>query len=170
MISNIQRLLIKRVNQIHFDCYNLRKLIFNRYFDNSGNIGVFCQDNNEFQEFTLIAKDLVEISDDSNQKYFKLKDSIIIPTKDEIPDGIYIYLYIRKPDSSSYGKFRGDIDFVTNQEEYMDIKKAVIKEKVNGAELYDRPGWDTIQLSDRSINSVAYLTTADFAEKIRFRF
>ena len=49
-------------------------------------------------------------------------------------------------------------------------QNSVLSELIKGAEMYDRPGWDTIQISDPNINAVAYVSTKEFAEKVRVRF
>ncbi len=55
--------------------------------------------------------------------------------------------------------------------EYEDYKTRVLAgEVIAGVEIYDRPGWDTIQLTDPKIHSVAYISTRDFSEKVRAKF
>jgi hypothetical protein len=84
---------------------------------------------------------------------------------------MYTHLYIRKPDPTPYGQYNGDVDFVLSGDEYVELKKLLLDgEEIKVAQIYDRVGWDTIQLIWPGINSVGYISTKEFAEKVRVRF
>lgn len=162
--------LLYRIKKIHQDCFRLCKATLGEYLSVSGNIGIFCQSEQEHQDFTEIRKKLTELSDNPNQKYFLLKEPITIPAEGDIPQTTYTHLYIRKPDPSPYGKYLGDVDFVMETREYEELKENVKQGRIKGTKIYDRPGWDTVQITDPSISSVAYISTQEFAEKVRVKF
>ena len=54
--------------------------------------------------------------------------------------------------------------------EYERFKEAVVSGQIKGAEIYDRPSWDTVQITSPDVDSVAFVSTGDFAEKVRVRF
>ncbi len=164
------RLLIERIKQAHFLCHKLCKKAMGKYLSVSGNIGIFCQSSEEYEQFTKIRQELTEASDNPNQKYFKLHRPIIIKSEKGVPKTAYTHLYIRKYDPTPYGKNLGDVDFVLEEEEYKNLKSQVEKGDVKGAEMYDRPGWNTVQIVDQNVKAVAYVSTQKFAEKVRFKF
>ncbi len=156
--------LLKTIEQIHADCHKLCMQILGKHLQVAGNIGVFCQTDNEYKNFTKLRIKLTEPSNDQNQKYYRMYNPI------SIGKTIYTHVYIRKPDSTTYGRYLGDIDFILEPNEYIKLKDLVAKGRIKGAEIYDRPGWDTIQITDPHINSVAYISTKEFAEKVRAEF
>lgn len=158
--------LLSRIEYIYSNCNELIKSTFGREFQMSGNIGIFAQSDEEFNSFKQIADELTRPSDNANQKYFELKVPIIL--KD--PDAEFTHLYVRKFDPSEYGKNKGDIDFVTDLESYKKYKQEVVNSKYPEAQMYDRPGWDTIQINKPEVDVVAYLTTTEFARKVRVKF
>lgn len=162
--------LIERIKNIHTDCHILINQSAGRILPVAGNLGVFCQSEEEYDHFLALSKGITFPSNNPNQKYFELKESITIQAKEDIPEASYTHLYIRKPDPTPYGNFLGDIDFVMESDEYKNLKKLVGNGKINGAEIYDRPGWDTIQITNPDINSVAYVSTKDFAKRVRVKF
>lgn len=164
MYSDLHQLLI----QIHKDCFQICNISLGKYLPVAGNIGVFSQNEADYKNFMTVREILIESSDNPNQKYFRLKNELIIPKIDVIPQTTYTHLYIRKPDPSPYGKYLGDIDFVVDGKEYDELKNNV--KNIAGAELYDRPGWDTIQITNPNIKSIAYVSTKEFAEKVRIKF
>ena len=137
-------------------------------FEVAGNIGVFAQNDEEYSEFSKIAKALTKLSDNPNQKYFELINPIVI--KDGPDSARFTHLYVRKFDPTEYGKNLGDVDFVTDKETYLSLKEQVQNNHFNGATMYDRPGWDTIQIVQASVNVIAYLSTKEMAEKVRVKF
>lgn len=163
--------LLKRVNDIHSDCHRLCLYATNKFLPVAGNIGIFCQSEEEYKAFKEGQQEIVKPSDNPNQKYFEQKEPIVIEKTEGIPQAIYTYLYIRKFDPTPYGKNKGDIDFVMAEVEYEAFKQDVLEGKTpKGVELYDRRNWDTVQITDPAINSVAYISTKEFSEKVRVKF
>lgn len=164
--------LFNRLICIHLDCCSLIKQTIGHYLPVAGNIGVFCQSDGEYEDFTRLAKELTFTSKNPDQKYFQLKVPITcIIENNDVPEMTYTHLYIRKPDLTSYGKYLGDVDFVLSPKEYKILKDKVKDGKAApGMEIYDRTGWDTIQITNPKINSVAYISTQSFAEKVRVKF
>ncbi len=161
--------LLETITKIHFESYQLCKEAFGRYFANAGNIGIFCHGDDEYGYLTKIREELTEPSNNPNQKYYTLKDPIIIPGKDAVPETTYKYLYIRKPDPSAYGQHSGDVDFYTDAE-YESLIKQVADGLIPGAELYEQAGVGTlIQISNQNIEALAYISKKEMTEKIRVR-
>ena len=69
---------------------------------------------------------MTDISDNWNQKYYRLHAPITIPAQGDIPETEYTYLYIRKPDQH---KEVGDVDFVLDKKEYTELKNALSEGK-----------------------------------------
>ena len=162
--------LFDRVEQIHFLCHGLCKKALGNYLPVSGNAGVFCQSDEEYEQFTKIREELTESSDNPNQKYFKLIKPIVVQSERGVPEATYTHLYIREYDTSPYGNNLGDVDFILAEEGYKRLKSQVEKGEIKGAEMYDRPGWDIVQIVDPNVNAVAYVSTQEFAEKVRVKF
>ena len=162
--------LFKAVQHIHFECYRLCKQSFGKYLPNAGNIGVFCHYDEEYEYLIGLRKEMTVQSDNVNQKYFRLHEPIVIPSKGDVPETTYTYLYIRRPDPTPYGRYKGDVDFILSDTDYLGLKKRVIKGEVKGAEIYDRPGWDTVQIANVNSDAVAYISTKEFSEKVRVKF
>lgn len=152
------------LKKIHSDCHELCQRILSKGLQIAGNIGVFCKDDEEYKRFSKLCGELIKPSDNPNQKYFELKEPI------SISDATYTHLYIRKPDTTEYGKYRGDIDFIMSPTEFDLLKQKVNAGGIPGAEIYNRPGWDMVKLTSSDIGSVSYVTTKKMAEKIRVRF
>ncbi len=159
----------QRSYAVHRDCHQLIKQSLGNYLPVAGNIGIFCQSDRECKTFSNLKKEITFLSDNPNQKYFQLREPIVIPNKNNIPEAKYTHLYIRKPDPSQFGKYLGDIDFIMQPTEYKKLKQKVVKGKIINASLFNRPKWDMIQITDPNISSVAFITTKDFAEKIRIK-
>lgn len=163
--------LVDRIKKVNRDCHKLCKMFLSYYLPVSGNIGIFCQSDAEYKEFKDISRKITKKSSNPNQKYFELIKPIQIKGSGEIPTATYTHLYIRKPDKSLYGKFIGDVDFSMQEQEYKKFKDDVQNKKYpEGVQIYDRPNWDTIELSSPNIQSVAYVSTHSFAEKVRIKF
>lgn len=170
MKSFTNKELVHAINEISFDCHKLCRLVLGKYLPVAGNMGVFCHSDEEYEVLTKIREELTEPSNNPDQKYFRLYESIVVPASKDIPEAVYTHLYIRKPDPSPYGKYLGDVDFVLEPNEYLALKGSVSQGKINGAEIYDRPGWDTFQITDPSMNSIAFVSTKEFSEKVRVKF
>jgi hypothetical protein len=167
---NSEEELFEVIKQIHFDAYKLCRKVFGRYFENSGNMGVFCHFADEYEKLNKIREKLTQPSDNPNQKYFKLIKPITIPKDGDFPETKYLFLYIRKPDPTSYGNFTGDVDFYVEDKEYEKLIDLVGKGNVEGAQLYDQQGVGTlVQMSSANIGAVAYISTRDTTEKVRIK-
>jgi len=162
--------LIKRLEDIYLKCNNLLNSIIKEEFLVAGNIAIFAQSEEEFAELSKVAKELTKPSENPNQKYFELVTPITIKNEDNNAEATFTHLYIRKYDDSKYGKNLGDADFEASPEIYNNLKQRVIAGEFPGAEMYDRPGWDTIQLTRSDIRAVAYISTKAMAEKVRIKF
>ncbi len=160
--------LLEAIKHTHFACFLLCKKVFSKYLLVAGNIGVFCHYDDEYKFLTKLREELTEISDNLNQKYFRLHTPIIVPAKDDVPETTYTYLYIRRPDQ--YRAQAGDVDFVADNEKYIELKESLLKgAKINGAKVFDRPDLDMIELSDPDIDALAYVSTKAMTEKVRVK-
>lgn len=160
--------LLNIINKVHLDCFRLCKQSVGKYLPVPGNIGIFCQSDEQYKFLEQERAKLTFISDNQKQKYFQLKNKIIMPEINGIPETIYTWLYIRKPalDTPEWG----DVDFTLSIDEYRIYKNQVIEEKMSGVNIYDRPGWDMIEIKDPSSKGIAYITTQSMAEKVHIRF
>ncbi len=158
--------LIGAIKFIHFECYKLCKDSFGEYLPNSGNMGVFCHYESEFEFLKSVQAELCEPSDNPNTKYFKLHTPIVMPAEGDIPETSYEYLYIRRPDP--YRHHVGDLDFVLEQSEYDTLKSAMLAGKqVPGARVFDRPDLDMIELYSPDVDALAYVSPRAMTEKVR---
>lgn len=159
------------IEEIHFEAHKLRIDAFGRILPNAGNVGVFCHYDDEYELLVQIKDELTESPESPVQKYFKLKKPIIIPKKDSIPQTMYTYLYIRRPDPTLYGKHTGDIDFYLSDDEFAKL----VTEMKNGktlkpARLYDQSGEPMIELSNPESSVLAYVSTETMTKKVRTKF
>ena len=160
--------LLKAVRYIHFACYKLCKQSFGKYLPNAGNIGIFCHYEDEHKRLTKIREKLTERSDNLNQKYFRLHKPITIPKKGDIPETVYTYLYIRKPDP--YRSQVGDVDFYLEPKKYKKLTTEMLKgKKVKGARVFDRPDLDMIELYDPDSDALGYVSTEKMSEAVRVK-
>lgn len=144
------------IGYTHFACFALCKQALGQYLPIAGNIGIFCHYEDEYQFLTQLQKQLTNESDSINQKYFRLHDPIVVPAKNDIPETIYTYLYIRKPDP--YRSHVGDVDFVLEGERYRELKKSLQDGKmVKGVRAFDRPDLDMVELYDPVIDALGYV-------------
>lgn len=160
--------MLKAIEHIHFESFRLCKQSFDKYLPVAGNVGIFCHYDDEYEYLTSVRKELTEPSNNFNQKYFKLYEPITIQAKGDVPETIYDYLYIRKPDP--YRHHVGDLDFVMAPERYTELKQEMINGKiVAGARVFDRPDLDMIELYDPDVDVLAYISTATMAEAVRVK-
>src|SRR6478672_11049225 len=89
--------LLEAINYIHSACHKLCMESFGKYYPNSGNMGVFCHYDSEYEILTKIRKELTLSAEDEDRKYFEFKKPIVIPAQGDIPETTYTHLYIRKP-------------------------------------------------------------------------
>ncbi|MEK7611096.1 MAG: hypothetical protein AAB486_01820 [Patescibacteria group bacterium] len=140
------------------------KKTFGRYLPVAGNIGIFCHFNGEYQFLTKIREQLTEKSDNWNHKYYRLHEPLKIPAQGDIPDTVYTYLYIRKPDHHSEV---GDVDFVLKDKEYRDLKERLLQgSKIKGIEVLNRPDLDLIKLLDPEIDTLSFIGAKYMAENV----
>lgn len=160
--------LLAAVRYTHFACYKLCKQAFGKYLPNAGNIALFCHYYDEYEMLTKLRKELTVSSDNPDQKYFHLVNPIVIAKSIEIPETVYFYLYIRKPNSNDPQV--GDIDFYLESNDYKDLKESLLAGKeIKGARIYDRPDLDMIELYDPAVDALGYVSTRETTEKVRVK-
>jgi hypothetical protein len=149
---------------LHGACHQLCFATFGRYLPVSGNIGVFAHYKDEFDHLIKIRDQLVNKSVNYKQKYYLLREPIIIPTHDHIPAATYQLLYIRRPDP--YRAQVGDIDFVLPPADHAAFKQNLeIDRFSNGARLFHRPEENMIELCDPDIDACAYVLDRPLTDK-----
>ncbi len=156
--------LLKRVKYIALQCRSLINHTFKDDYPSSGNIGIFSQSYLEFASLKNISQKLTNPNSNPKHKYFELIDPILVG------NDTFTHLYVRKYDDSDYGKNKGDVDYLVDLEKYVHLKEAVIKGGFKNALMYKRPGWDTIQISNKGYDVISYLSTKEMAEKVRVKF
>lgn len=152
--------LLKVIEHLHVSCNKICKQAFGEYLPVAGNIGIFCHYEDEFVFLTKLREELTDRNDNWNQKYYKLLEPIKISQKNEIPEAIYTYLYIRRPDETKPQV--GDIDFVMGKNLFDKLKKI---NKMNNVEVFYRPDLDMFRLSTRDTDVLPYITTTFMTEK-----
>ncbi len=161
--------LLDAIEYVHFSCYQLCKQSFGAYYPNAGNLGIFCHYDEEYESLTELRKELTELSDHLNQKYFRLFDPIVISSKGDVPETTYTHLYIRKPDP--YRHQVGDLDFYMDQSEYDETKQELHDgKKIKGARILpNRPDLDMIELYDPDVDALGYVSTHKMTEIVRVK-
>lgn len=158
----------QRIDSVHSGGHELCLRSFNKILPNAGNMGVFCQSEEEFSEWTTERVKLTKSSDNLNQKYFELIEPIIYGENDNIPETVYTHLYIRRYDPSEL--HIGDVDFVLSDDEFQDLKKRLLDgEIISGARLYDRQDLDMIELLQDDNSVLAYVSTKATTERARIK-
>jgi hypothetical protein len=160
-----QEKLMEAIHHIHIACSQLCLDVLGEVLPNSGNVGVFCHYDDEYEALTKLRKELTESSDSWNQKYFKLHEPITFAAEGQIPETTYTYLYIRKPDP--YRHHVGDADFCLTPEKYAQLKSEI----ENGcviphARLFPRADLDMIELYHPDIDVLPYIVTKTMAENV----
>lgn len=158
----------QKLEKIYAESKKLLISTFERNYTSSGNIAIFSQSEKEYKDYKHIVNQLIIPSENSNQKYFELQSPITL-AYDEYND-VITHIYIRKYDPSDYGKYSGDMDFVCSNDEYMKLKTDVLSRKIPNCTMYERTGWDTIQITHKESPVVAYLSTMEMAIKARMKF
>lgn len=160
--------LLGAIKYVHFECHKLCKNSFGNYLSNSGNIGIFCHYDTEYETLIKIRKKLAESSSNPDQKYFRLYKPVIISAKGDIPETTYTFLYIRKPDP--YRHHVGDLDFYLEPEKYHNIKKSLLAgKKMRGARVFERPDLDMIELYNPDVDALAYVSTKKMTQKVKIK-
>lgn len=166
-IQNIEELMIAW-QHIHEACHKLCLDSFGRYLDNSGNLGIFCHYDDEYERLVKVREILTEPSNIPNQKYYKLYEPIVFEKTDMSPKWIYTHLYIRKPDP--YRHHVGDLDFYLPPEEYTVLKQALENgNHLPWARIFTRTDLDMIELFDPDIDTLAYISTKMMAERVKIQ-
>ncbi len=158
--------LFKIIEDIHFKCHKLCKQTYGDFLPVAGNIGVFCHDEEEYERLVKIRKELTNLEDNWNQKYFRLYKPIVILAKNGIPKTTYTYLYIRKPEKLN--NHIGDVDFYLEPSKYKKLKKSILSGKViKGVEVFNRPDLNLIRLYDLSYDVSAFIGQKNMEENVR---
>lgn len=156
------------IKHTHLACFGLCKQAFGEYLPVAGNMGIFCHYDDEYEFLTKLREQLTESSDNFKQKYFRLHEPIVISAEGAVPETVYTYLYIRRPDP--YRSQVGDVDFVASDERYGLLKRSLLQgARFNGAKIFDRPDLDMIELSNPDIDALAYVSTKAMTEKVRIK-
>ena len=160
--------LFKAIEYIHFESYRLCKQNLGYFLPVAGNVGVFCHYEDEFDRLTKIRKELTDLNDNWNQKYFRLYKPIIISAKNGVPETTYTYLYIRKPDAET--PHVGDVDFYLEPEKYRELKQSLLAGKViTGVKIFDRPDLDLIRLYDPNSDVSVFVGQKTMAENVKVK-
>lgn len=158
--------LMDAITHVHFECYRLCKDSFGEYLANSGNIGIFCHYDDEYEYLTKVREGLTEASENLDQKYFKLYEPIVIPSQYGVPETTYTYLYIRKPDP--YRHHVGDIDFYLPETEYTKLKSEIEQGRVvPGARIFPSPTLDMIELYNSDSDALGYVSTETMTDIVK---
>lgn len=161
-----KKVLMAAIKYTHFACFKLCKKVFGTYLPVSGNLGIFCHFDEEFEFLIKLREELTEKDDNWNQKYFRLRQPIIISAKSDILETTYTYLYVRKPDKDKPQV--GDVDLVLEKDKFDELKKSVLeKREIKGVELFYRQDLDMIRLSGTDIDILPYLTTRYMYENVK---
>ncbi len=166
-IENKEQLL-EAIKHIHLSCYQLCKQLFDCYLPNAGNMGVFCHYDDEYMFLTKLRETMTEPSDNPDQKYYRLREPIIIAAEEDAPEATYTYLYIRKPDP--YRHHVGDVDFYLEEGEYNQLKQSLLDGKqVKGARIFPRADLDMIELFNPDVDALGYVSQKTMTEKVRVK-
>ncbi|MEK7078487.1 MAG: hypothetical protein AAB929_00305 [Patescibacteria group bacterium] len=139
--------LFETITYLHFESFKLLRQNLGYILPVSGNVGVFCHFEDEFERLIEIRKELTDIKNNWNQKYFRLHKPIVIPAEHNIPGTKYTHLYIRRPEASH--PHVGDIDFYLEPNKYKALKESLLSGKeINGVKIFERPDLDLVRLFD----------------------
>lgn len=147
----------KTIEYIHFACHALCKQSLGGYLPVAGNVGVFCHFDDEFIFLKELKAKLTDLSESVYGKYFRLHTPIVIPAKEDVPETVYEYLYIRKPDPEKPQV--GDLDFYLEPEKYKELKESLLDGKeIKGVRvLPNRPDLDLIELSRADVDVFGFI-------------
>lgn len=158
--------LMGAIEYIHFECFRLLKHNLGYILPVAGNIGVFCHYEDEFERLLKIRKELTDISDNWNQKYYRLYKPIIIPARNGVPETTYTHLYIRKPDAIHPEV--GDADFYMEPDRYNALKQTLLSGKViKGVEIFNRPDLDLIKVYDPDYDAGSFIGSKTMEDNVR---
>lgn len=160
--------LLEAIKHIHFACFELCKQSFGHYLPVAGNMGVFCHYDDEYAVLTKLREEMTESSDNLNQKYFRLHQPVVIPAQDDVPETVYTYLYIRKPDI--YRAQVGDVDFVLEEDKYLELKKSLESGvSMKSVRIFPRADLDMVELYNPDIDALGYVSPREMTEKARVK-
>lgn len=160
--------LFEAIKFIHFACYELCINSFGEYLQNSGNMGVFCHYDDEFEFLKSVQAELCMPSSNPDTKYFELHEPVVVPARGDVPETTYEYLYIRRPNPKS--PQAGDVDFVMEQSKFNELKASLLAgREISGARIFDRPDLDMIELYHPNIDALAYISPRAMTEKVRVK-
>jgi len=148
--------LLKAIEHINYGCYALCKNSLGKILPASGNIGVFCHYDDEYERLLKFQKELTNLPQNPTQKYLPLKKPIIIPGLGGIPETLYTHLYIRKPDP--YRSHVGDTDFEMSVKDYEELKEKIADGKIKGARNPSHPTHDMVELFDPDSDVLGYIS------------
>ena len=160
--------LLEAIRHIHIECFKLCKASLGEYLPIAGNVGFFCHYDEEYNALIELRKQLTQVSENPNQKYFELHEPIVIPAEGDMPETIYTHLYIRQPDI--YRAQVGDVDFVMNAERYQKMKGELEAGKIiTGARIFPRADLDMIELYSPDVDALGYISVSEETEKVRVK-
>lgn len=148
-------------NQVHMLC----KKNLGKHLPVTGCLVIFTHYMDEFERLVKI-RELITGEENYNNKYFKLLEPVHFEATDDIPEAVYKYLHIRKPDP--YRAQVGDVDFLMETEEN---KKLWSRLKTEGTIPGIRPSpenhLELIELYDPDMDVLSYLDTMTMEELIK---
>lgn len=154
---NSEQELLEAIKHVHYECNKLCFASMGRYLPNAWNMAIFCHYDNEYEKLLTMRKKMTEVSDNRDQKYFRLHEPIVIAECNWIPETIYTHLYIRKPDP--YRHHVGDVDFELGESDYKILKQHLLDGAiVSGARVFDRGDLDMIELHDPDSDALWYIS------------
>ena len=155
--------LFAAITHTHFACYELCIQYLGRPLPVASNIGIFCHFEDEYEYLTGIRKELTDETKSWNNKYYLLHNPIVIPSRNTIPETIYTYLYIRKPEEKQ--THVGDVDFYLPPVEYQALKKKVEEgEFPKGVSLLQRPNLDLVRMEAEGNDTSAFVGSYDLTK------
>ena len=166
-IENDQQL-HEAIIHVHTECYSLCKNALGKHHPNTGNIGIFCHYQPEYDNLISVRNSLVFPSDNPDQKYFELVNPIVIAGDNGVPETTYTHLYIRKPDP--YRHHVGDVDFYIAEQDYSALKARLQNgENIEGARIFPRNDLDMIELHNPDIDALGYVSTVKMAKSVHVK-
>ena len=155
--------LFQALEYIHFESFRICRNNLGYILPVTGNIGIFCHYDDEFEKLTEIRKELTDATVNWNQKYYRLHTPITIRAKNGMPKTTYTFLYVRKPGITHPQV--GDLDFYMEPDKYNALKQSLLVEKVKkGVKILDRSDLDLVELSDPQSDVVAFIGSYNLPE------
>lgn len=155
---------MQAIQHLHVASNKLCFSVMGEYFPNAGNLGVFCHYMHEYNFLKSLQQDLVEPSNNPDQKYFKLKQPVQFDSSNGIPETTYTHLYIRKPDP--YRHHVGDVDFEMPSDMYHKLKERLLGGDVlEGVRIFPRVDLDMIELYHPDVDVLVYISCAEESKK-----